>query len=64
MMRAVFLVVATLSIIFGFLFLIMTGTDVGKLCSIIVIQIGFVLIALADIRRNTEANSKGIEKLV
>ena len=55
-MKSFCLIICILSILLGGYFALHVRTDVGVLCSIIVIQIGFVVAALGQIVDNTERN--------
>lgn len=46
-------ITAIITCILGLFFLFLTGTDVGKLCSILVIQCGIIIAALRSIMLNT-----------
>ena len=53
-MDGFFKVIGFLSFIAGLLFAFSVKTDVGVLCCIIVIQVGFVILLLSEIAKNTK----------
>ena len=50
-------IMSALSIIAGVFFAVSVKTDIGILCSIIIIQIGFIMSLLSDIQKNTKKST-------